>query len=213
MKAGAALTLALIGSLSISQVAEADPITHFGTGDGGGLVINTIHALTAEDLAVLAARDDNGLHLGWFRSDRRQAATKETSLDVVVAIGYGSANHVTFSPTTLNPANSSPAISNPAISSQVGANQPAWPHAADTAPDPLALTVTTASLIPTAIEASASVASVTGQPASTFATDGAPQSTGNVSAIPEPAILLLTGAGLLSLGHRVRRGNRRRFRR
>jgi hypothetical protein len=140
VKTGALLILTLVGcGLSVPKVALADSITHFAIENvGGSVVINANHTLTGDDLATLAARDDNGLHLGWFRRNRRQPVATETGVDLAVGVGAGSGNQAASSPTTSNP-----------------------------------------------------------------------QSAGNALAVPEPAILLLTGAGLLSLAHRMRRGHRR----
>ena len=48
-------------------MSAADPITPFAVSTAtDSLFINHNHTLTVEDLQLLAARDDRGLHLGWF---------------------------------------------------------------------------------------------------------------------------------------------------
>ena len=155
------LTIVNCGLVAVPVVAEADPITHFVAENRDTLVVNANHALTAEDLAALAARDDNGLHLGWFRTARRRPATTGTVVDLAGGMSASAAG-----------------------------------------PDPLELTTIHATaLFPTAIS----------ERVATFAMDSVPQGASSALAIPEPTMLLLAGAGLLSLGQRGRRRGRRPF--
>ena len=64
----------LVVSLTLPSTVAAEPITDLTpllVGDG--FILYGGHALSVENLAVLAALHDNGLHLGWFKKKLRSS--------------------------------------------------------------------------------------------------------------------------------------------
>jgi len=59
-------------SVGIPSIVTAEPMTDFTPLLGGdGFMLHGGYTLSFADLAVLAATDDNGWHLGWFKKKLR----------------------------------------------------------------------------------------------------------------------------------------------
>ena len=202
------LSLASIGVCAAASAAAADPITRFAVSTASdSLIINQNHTLTAEDLLVLAARDDRGLHLGWFRLDGER--WPERGGDVGPAVG--SSSDAAAAATTpgrqargVNRRSSRGGDRSRSDDSPRGvrrANGGATTLGDNAGLDPLAAP----RVLPTTTEPYADLA---GPPVAATLSERTRQAVTRIAEIPEPSAVLLFGGGLLSLGQRIRRRRR-----
>jgi hypothetical protein len=178
------LTCAVALAVAVPSTSLAKSIDLDTMSAGDVLVVNAHHELTYDDLLVLAARDDNGWHLGWFKHKEGASSTQSgaglpSAIELVTAPAVVSLPVVIASGQTPAATTSSSAATAQAASSSTTASGPS----------------TTASQ---------------GSSASTVAENsGGSSSPVQIEQIPEPAMLLLFGAGLAAAVRRSRRGTAR----
>jgi len=164
--------VALAVALPSTLLAKSIDLDTMSAGDV--LVVNAHHELTYDDLLVLAARDDNGWHLGWFKHKVGASSTEPAG-------GLPSAIELVTQPAV---------VSVPVV---IASGQ--TPAAA------------ASSSAATAQGASSSTSQGTSSASTVAENSGGSSSPVQIEQIPEPATLLLFGAGLAAAVRRSRRGN------
>src|SRR5690349_21830612 len=118
------LTGIAVATLALSSAAQAKSIDFDEIGVGDVLVVNGNHELTYDDLLVLAAREDNGWHLGWFKHKEGSGSTAlpfpglfDLASTPLLAPPIVTAPTQTSSTTTASSPTSTPSSATPAASS------------------------------------------------------------------------------------------------